>query len=212
MERAGASRLRSPAAMRKQAISLACGYLAPTSSEPCMNTSAASRLAAFGGRPRETMEGSAATPPDPSGRPWAVGAAIAGRILASAALAACWAAPAAAQTYPAKPIRIIVAFAPGGPADVMARLVGQRLTTLLGQTIVVENRPGAGGTIGARAAAEAEADGYTLLLGNTSTLVIGPAVYRQAGYDPIKSFAPIAMLGTTSNFLIVNSAVPARSV
>ena len=119
---------------------------------------------------------------------------------------------AAAQPYPAKPVRIVVAFAPGGPADVMARLLGQRLTGLLGQPIVVDNRPGAGGTVGARAAAEADADGSTLLLANTSTLVIAPAVYRQAGYDPVKSFAPIAMLGTTSNFLVVHPSLAARSV
>ena len=131
---------------------------------------------------------------------------------AVAAACAAVAGAAAAQPYPAKPIRIVVAFAPGGPADVMARLLGQRLTGLLGQPIVVDNRPGAGGTIGARAAAEADADGSTLLLANTSTLVIAPAVYRQAGYDPVKSFAPIAMLGTTSNFLVVHPSLAARSV
>jgi len=120
--------------------------------------------------------------------------------------------PAAAQSYPTKPIRIIVAFAPGGPADVMARLVGQRLTATLGQSFVIDNRPGAGGTIGARAAAEADADGYTLLLGNTSTLVLGPLTYRNVGYDPAKNFAPIAMLGTTSNFLIVHPGFAPRSV
>jgi tripartite-type tricarboxylate transporter receptor subunit TctC len=122
------------------------------------------------------------------------------------------AAGAAGETYPVKPIRIIVAFAPGGPADVMARLVGQRLSASLGQSIVVDNRPGAGGTIGARAVAEAEGDGYTLLLGNTSTLVIAPAVYRQAGYDPVKGFAPIAMLGTTSNVFVVHPSFAAKSV
>jgi tripartite-type tricarboxylate transporter receptor subunit TctC len=119
---------------------------------------------------------------------------------------------AAAQTYPAKPVRIIVGFAPGGPADVMARLIEQRLSTTLGQSVVVENRAGAGGTIGARAVAEADPDGYTLLLGNTSTLVIGPAVYRNVGYDPMKNFAPVALLGTTSSFLIVNPSFAARSV
>jgi tripartite-type tricarboxylate transporter receptor subunit TctC len=139
---------------------------------------------------------------------------IAKRLLLSTIVAACCAlgGAAAAQAYPVKPIRIIVAFAAGGPADVMARLVGQRLSIMLGQSVVVENRPGAGGTIGARAAAEAEADGYTLLLGNTSTLVIGPVVYKNVGYDPVKSFAPVAMLGTTSNFFIVHPAFPAKSV
>ena len=120
--------------------------------------------------------------------------------------------PAAAQTYPTKPIKIIVAFAAGGPADVLARVVGQRLTTILGQPIIVENRPGASGTIGARAAAEAEPDGYTLLLGNTSTLVIAPAVYRNVNYDAVNGFAPIALLGTTSNLLVVHPSFPAKSV
>src|SRR4051812_14546270 len=134
------------------------------------------------------------------------------RPLIGAVIAAvCSATSVAAQTWPAKPVRIIVAFAPGGPADVMARLIGQRLTTALGQSFVVDNRPGAGGTVGARAAAEAEADGYTLLLGNTSTLVLGPLVYRNVGYDPAKNFSPVAMLGTTSNVLIVNPGVAAKT-
>jgi tripartite-type tricarboxylate transporter receptor subunit TctC len=119
---------------------------------------------------------------------------------------------ASAQTYPVKPVRVIVAFAPGGPADVMARLVGQRMSAILGQSIVVDNRPGAGGTIGARAVAESDPDGYTLLLGNTSTLVIGPMIYRNVGYDPVRAFAPVALLGTTSNLLVVNPASPATSV
>jgi tripartite-type tricarboxylate transporter receptor subunit TctC len=132
----------------------------------------------------------------------------------SAVAAACAAVAggATAQVYPAKPIRIVVPFASGGPADVMARLLRQRLTVLLGQLILVDNRPGAGGTIGARAVAEADGDGATLLLANTSTLVIAPAVYRQAGYDPIRSFAPVAMLGTTSNFLVVHPSLAAGSV
>jgi len=136
------------------------------------------------------------------------------RALLCAALALACAASgmAAAQTYPSKAIRIVVGFSPGGPADVMARLIGQRLTATLGQPVVVDNRPGAGGTIGARAIAESDPDGYTLLLGNTSTLVIGPLIYRQVGYDPVKGFAPVALLGTTSNLMIVNPAVAAKSV
>src|SRR6266699_3883396 len=122
------------------------------------------------------------------------------------------AADAAAQTYPVRPIRMVVGFSPGGPADVMARLIGQRMTMTLGQAIVVENRAGAGGSIAARAVAESEPDGYTLLLGNTSTLVISPLMYKNVGYDPVKGFAPIAALGTTSNLLIVNPALPVKSV
>ncbi len=117
-----------------------------------------------------------------------------------------------ADAYPTRPIKIIVAFSPGGPADVMARVAGQRMSAILGQQLYVENRGGAGGTIGARAAAQAEPDGYTLMLANTSTLVIGPAVYKDVGYDPLASFALIALFGTTSNVLVVNPAVPAKSV
>src|SRR5579864_1170094 len=119
---------------------------------------------------------------------------------------------AAAQTYPVRPIRMLVGFAPGGPADVMARLIGQRLYALLGQPIVVENRPGAGGTLAARLIAESEPDGYTLLLGNTSTLVISPLMYKNVGYDALKAFAPIAWLGTTSDVLVVNPKFPAKTV
>jgi tripartite-type tricarboxylate transporter receptor subunit TctC len=128
------------------------------------------------------------------------------------ALACTTSGVAAAQTYPTKPIKIVVGFSPGGPADVMARLIGQRLTTTLGQAVVVDNRPGAGGTIGARAVAESEPDGHTLLLGNTSTLVISPLIYKNVGYDPVKGFAPVALLGITSNLMIVNPAVAAKSV
>src|SRR5262249_6470934 len=93
-----------------------------------------------------------------------------------------------------------------------ARLIGQRLTSILGQSIVIDNRPGAGGTIGARAVAESDPDGYTLLLGNTRTLVISPLIYRNVNYDPVKGFAPVAALGITSNLLIVNPALPVKSV
>jgi tripartite-type tricarboxylate transporter receptor subunit TctC len=119
---------------------------------------------------------------------------------------------ASAQTYPTKPIRVVVGFAPGGPADVMARLIGQRIASILGHGFVIDNRPGAGGTIGARAVAESEPDGYTLLLGNTSTLVISPLIYKNLGYDAVRSFVPVASLGTTANLLIVHPALPVRSV
>jgi tripartite-type tricarboxylate transporter receptor subunit TctC len=134
-----------------------------------------------------------------------------------AAVAVTWlvgltAEPAAAQTYPVRPIRMVVGFSPGGPADVMARLIGQRMAVTLGQPIVVENRAGAGGTIAARVVADSEPDGYTLLLGNTSTLVISPLMYKSVGYDPGKAFAPIARLGTTSDILVINPGFPAKSL
>jgi tripartite-type tricarboxylate transporter receptor subunit TctC len=133
-------------------------------------------------------------------------------LVAGFALGAAGIAHARAQAYPTKPIKLIVPFAPGGPADVMARIVTQRMSPILGQAFVLENRPGAGGTIGARAAAQAEPDGYTLLMANTSTLVIGPAVYKNVDYDPEKNFAPVAAFGTTSNLLVVHPAVPAKTV
>ena len=128
------------------------------------------------------------------------------------ALACAASSLAAAQTYPTKPIKIVVGFSPGGPADVMARLIGQRLTATLGQPVVVDNRPGAGGTIGARAVAESEPDGYTLLLGNTSTLVISPQIYKNVGYDPVKAFAPVAAVFSSPQILVANPVVPAKSM
>jgi tripartite-type tricarboxylate transporter receptor subunit TctC len=119
---------------------------------------------------------------------------------------------AAAQTYPSRPIRMVVGFSPGGPADVMARLIGQRMAMTLGQPVVVENRAGAGGTIAARFVAESEPEGYTLLLGNTSTLIISPLMYKNVGYDALKAFAPIARLGTTSDILVINPRFPAKSL
>jgi tripartite-type tricarboxylate transporter receptor subunit TctC len=143
------------------------------------------------------------------GKRWIVLAAVALAGIAADALAA---DTASAQTYPVRPIRMVVGFSPGGPADVMARLIGQRMAVTLGQPIVVENRPGAGGTIAARAVAESEPDGYVLLLGNTSTLIISPLMYKNVGYDALKAFAPIARLGTTSDLLVVNPKFPAKSL
>src|SRR5947207_6257867 len=134
-------------------------------------------------------------------------------LLLSAIFAAVLAAEGAnAQTYPSKPVRILVGFAPGGPADVMARLLAPHMSAALGQPVVVDNRPGAGGTIAARAVAESEADGHTLLLGNTSTLVISPLIYKNIGYDPLRGFSPIARIGVTSNLLVANPKIPAKTV
>ena len=121
-------------------------------------------------------------------------------------------AGAAAETYPAKPIKLVVGFGPGGPADVMARLVAAGISPILGQTVFVDNRPGAGGMLGAEAVAEAEPDGYTLLLGNTANLIISPLLYKEVHYDPAKAFAPVANLGITPNILIVNKASGLNSV
>lgn len=118
---------------------------------------------------------------------------------------------ATAQSYPSKPIKLIVSSPAGGPNDAVARLVAQRLSSNLGQQVIVENRPGAGTTIGTQAGATAAPDGYTLLFVTTS-FVISPALYAKLNYDPIKSFTPIASVSTTAWVLVVAPGVPAHSV
>jgi tripartite-type tricarboxylate transporter receptor subunit TctC len=132
---------------------------------------------------------------------------IAVSVICGAALATAI-APAAAQNFPDKPIRIIVAAAAGGPSDFPARLAAQILSPKLGQPVVVENRAGAGGAIGAREVAKSKPDGYTLLLGNTSTLAVIPAVSVSAGYDPVKDFAPIAKITEGFQILVVHPSSP----
>jgi tripartite-type tricarboxylate transporter receptor subunit TctC len=118
---------------------------------------------------------------------------------------------AQAQSYPNRPIKLVVAVIAGGPMDVMGRLVAQQLSATLGQ-VFVENRAGASTTLGARAVASAEPDGYTLLLGNAATLAIGPTLYKSAGYDPLTSFAPVAFIASVPYVMIVSPGVPARTV
>jgi tripartite-type tricarboxylate transporter receptor subunit TctC len=119
---------------------------------------------------------------------------------------------AAAQNYPAKPIHLIVPFPPGGPTDIVGRLVGQKLSEGLGQPVVVDNRPGAGGTVGSAAAAKAPSDGYTLLYGSTSTLAIAPALYHNLSYDPRTAFAPITLVSRGAIIAAVNAQVPAHTL
>lgn len=121
------------------------------------------------------------------------------------------AAPAAAQEFPERPIHLIVPSAPGGPTDLPARLVAQILPRL-GQPAVVENRAGAGGALGARAVANATPDGYTLLVGNTSVFAVWPAVSASAGYDPAKSFAPVAKLSESYQIVVVPASSPFKSM
>jgi tripartite-type tricarboxylate transporter receptor subunit TctC len=122
------------------------------------------------------------------------------------------AAEARSQSYPSKPIRMIVPFPPGGPIDVMGRLVGERLSQGIGQTVVIENRPGAGAMIGSKAVVSAEPDGYTLLFASSGSLAVTPALYKNAGYDPVRSFAPVAAVSEGTMLLAVNPSVPAKSV
>jgi tripartite-type tricarboxylate transporter receptor subunit TctC len=128
-------------------------------------------------------------------------------------LASSFAGQAGAQDdYPNKPIKVIVAAAPGGPTDVPARIASQILAPKFGQPVVVENRPGAGGALGARVVATSPPDGYTLLAGNTSTLAAIPAVSESAGYDPVKDFAPIIRINEGFQILVVHPDSPWRTV
>lgn len=120
--------------------------------------------------------------------------------------------PAFAQGYPAKPVRIIAPFPPGGGTDILARVVAGKLGGLLGQQFVVENRSGAGGALGTEFAARATADGYTLLLNSSSPLSIGPHLVRKPAYDPLRDFAPVILVASAPNVLVIHPSVPARSV
>jgi tripartite-type tricarboxylate transporter receptor subunit TctC len=120
--------------------------------------------------------------------------------------------PAGAQGYPDRMIKIVVPFTPGGPVDLVARLVAQRMAPALGQSVVIENRPGGAGVIGAKAVAGAEPDGYTLLFGNVSTLAVLPAVTRNRDYDPAKSFVAVAKVSDSPEVLVVDPALPVHSV
>lgn len=132
--------------------------------------------------------------------------------LACAATAMLWTALAAAQAYPEKPVRMVVPFPAGGGSDTAGRAIAERLSEQLKQPVVVENRVGAAGSIGAEYAARAPADGYTLLLGSTSELTQYPLVNRKIRYDPVRDFVPISMVGTIPLVLVVTSALPAKSV
>src|SRR3954465_11700292 len=113
--------------------------------------------------------------------------------------------------YPSRPVTVIVAFTPGGPSDVLARIVGRRLEQLLGQPFWVEKKPGGGGNIAAELAARAAPDGHTLLMGNNSILATNASLYRKMGYDAERDFAPISLIGSQANILVVNPALPVQS-
>ncbi len=128
------------------------------------------------------------------------------------ALACVPSGPARAQTYPDRIIKLVVGYPPGGPIDVTARLLVQKLGPILGQTIIIENRAGATGTVAAKAFVSAEPDGYTLMLGNASSLAVMPAIARYRDYDTVKSFAPVAKLTEGYEVLVVDPNGPAKTV
>jgi tripartite-type tricarboxylate transporter receptor subunit TctC len=119
---------------------------------------------------------------------------------------------ASAQNYPTRPITVVYPFAPGGSADIMLRSVSEKVSETLGQPIVIESRPGAGTTVGAKSVARSNPDGYTLLSATNATLVIAPSIYPNVGYDPRKDFAPIGLLGQSASVLVVHPSFPARSI
>jgi tripartite-type tricarboxylate transporter receptor subunit TctC len=119
---------------------------------------------------------------------------------------------ALADDYPSRPVKIIVPTPPGGPVDVIARITANYLQGAMGQAFVIENRAGAGNTIGSKDVAEATPDGYTLLYSAASGLIIAPLLHSNAGYDPLTSYDPVALVGATSTILVVNPSVPAHSV
>ncbi|UUX94987.1 Bug family tripartite tricarboxylate transporter substrate binding protein [Aquabacterium sp. J223] len=132
--------------------------------------------------------------------------------LGSLSTGLCGLARAQAGAYPNKPVRLVVPFAPGGPTDVAGRLLAQKLGALLGQQVIVDNRPGAGGTVGAAAVAQAPADGYTLLFGSTSTLAVSPALYPRLPYDAATAFQPVALVARGPQMLVVHPSVPAADL
>jgi tripartite-type tricarboxylate transporter receptor subunit TctC len=119
---------------------------------------------------------------------------------------------ASAQGWPTKPVRIVVTFSPGGSSDIVARLVAIPLQAELGQAMIVDNKPGAGGTIGAQEVARAEPDGYSLLLSNSAPISISPAMQDQPRYDPVRGFTHIAYIGSVANVVVVHPSVPAKSM
>ena len=122
------------------------------------------------------------------------------------------AGPAFAQAFPSKPVKLVIPFPPGGPLDLAGRAIGQKLQDAWGQPVVIENRPGAGGNIGADAVAKAAPDGYTLVMGALSTHAVNPHLFAKMPYDALKDFAPVTLVAVTPNVLVLNPAVPASNV
>jgi tripartite-type tricarboxylate transporter receptor subunit TctC len=133
-------------------------------------------------------------------------------LTAATALGASLATRAGAQAYPDKPIKMIVPFPPGGPIDTMGRLAGKFITDSLGQQVVIENRPGAGSTIGSKAVAAAPPDGYTLMFGSSGSLAVAPSLYVNAGIEPLKMFAPVSSFALLPHVMVVADQVPAKTV
>lgn len=133
-------------------------------------------------------------------------------LLTTLAVALVFAGAAGAQTFPSKPLRMVVPFSPGGPNDILGRLISQKLTETWGQNVIVENRGGAGGTVGLEAASRLPGDGYALAMGGSSNLAVAPSLYAKLPYDPVKDFSPIINVAIVPYALAVNPTVPAKNV
>jgi tripartite-type tricarboxylate transporter receptor subunit TctC len=135
------------------------------------------------------------------------------RAIFPALIAACCVSIAAsAQDYPTRPITLVVPYAAGGGNDLLARIAAEKMTKALGAQVVIENRPGAGGSTATRQVAKSAPDGYTLVIGGTGTLAVNPTLYQNVGYDPRKDFAPIGLIGTSALVVLVNSTLPIKSI
>lgn len=138
------------------------------------------------------------------------------RFVVAVALLSIWAGGALAQSaktsYPDRPVRYIVPFPPGGATDIVARIAANALTEVLGKQVVIDNRGGAAGTLGAEIAAHATPDGYTLFACNIASLAVSPALYKKLGYDPVAGFAPIGLIGSNPNVLVVHPSIPSATV
>ena len=119
---------------------------------------------------------------------------------------------ASAQDYPNRPITLVVPYAAGGGNDLMARIAGEKMSRTLGQQVVIENRPGAGGSTATRQVAKSAPDGYTLVIGGTGTLAVNPTLYQNVGYDPRKDFAPVGLIGSSALVVLVNTSLPVHSI
>jgi tripartite-type tricarboxylate transporter receptor subunit TctC len=133
-------------------------------------------------------------------------------VVALAAALVCAASNAVAADYPTRPVTFVLGFAPGGPSDVVARLVGRKLEQVLGQAIVIENRAGAGGNVAGEAVARATPDGYTLLFGSNGILATNVSLYKKVNFDPAKDFAPITLVGAQANVVYVHPSLPVRTL
>src|SRR4051794_38816284 len=129
-----------------------------------------------------------------------------------ALLAALLITPAHAQDYPNRPITLVVPYAAGGGNDLMARIAGEKMSKTLGQQVVIENRPGAGGSTATRQVARNAPDGYTLVIGGTGTLAVNPTLYQNVGYDPRKDFAPVGLIGASALVVLTHPALPVRNM